>query len=221
MSTSTKTFLANVEPFNRLPALELENLSMMAHEVQHAKGETVYSEGDEAHSIFILKTGRLEIFKYSTGDKPAAIESITPKGIYGMYCRIGNTQCAYPCTAIAAVESTSIQIPDKIFWNLFERYPTFVTGVCTLCSKRLSDMQDLVRTSQESVQKRIVRTLVNFSKENGPVIPMTKREIAELSATSVETTIRTLSAFEKKRWISSERGQITLKEKQRLEALIA
>lgn len=221
MSKSIRTFLSSVEPFLRLSALELDALVPLLQEIRHTKGETIYSEGEEAQSVWVLKTGRLEIFKYSTDGKPTAIETIMPKGLYGMYCRIGNAACAYPCTAVAATESVSICIPDKVFWNLFQRNPQFVTGICTLCSQRLSNMQDLLSSTKEPVHKRIVKTLVHLSKENGLTLPFTKREIAELSSTTVETTIRTLSAFEKKSWISSERGRITLKDLGRLEALLA
>lgn len=220
MSNMIRNFLSTVEPFSRLTSLELEGLAPMMREVHHAKGETIYSEGEEAQSVWILKTGRLEIFKYSTDGKPSAIEFIMPKGLYGMYCRIGNIACAYPCTAVAAVDSTSICIPDKVFWNLFQRNPQFVTGICTLCSQRLSGMQDSLSAAKEPVHKRIIRTLVNLAKENGPTLRCTKREIAELSSTTVETAIRTLSAFEKKNLISSERGEITLKNQARLEALL-
>ena len=192
----------------------------MAQEVNHIKGETICSEGEAAERVWVLKTGRLETFKYSTDGKPTAIESVTPKGIYGMYCRIGNPQSGYQCTSVASVDVTSIQIPDKAFWNLFQRSPAFVAGICTLCSQRLSEMQELVRTSHEPVHKRIVKTLVNLSKKYGPTLAFTKREIAELSATTVETAIRTLSVFERKHWISSERGIITLKHQQHLEALL-
>src|SRR4051812_38575314 len=113
MVNEIQRFLATVEPFNRLTALELEGLSLMTREVHHSKGETIYSEGDEAQSVWVLKTGRLEIFKYSKEGKPTAIETIMPKGLYGMYCRIGSDKSAYPCTSVASVDSTSICIPDK------------------------------------------------------------------------------------------------------------
>src|SRR5689334_22793453 len=103
MSTIIKNFLATVEPFCRLPEIELESLARGSREIEQGKGETIYSEGEEAQSVWILKSGRLDIFKYSSDGKPAAIETINPKGIYGMYCRIGNPECAYSCTAMAAV----------------------------------------------------------------------------------------------------------------------
>jgi CRP/FNR family transcriptional regulator len=221
MSNAIRAFLATVEPFKYLPASELDHIALVSSEVKHIKGETIYSEGDESQGVWILKMGRLEIFKYSSEGKPAVIEIVSPKGMYGMYYRIGNPKGPYQCTPVAAVDSLSICIPDRIFWALFERNTAFVASICALCSQRLSEMQDLVSISHEPVQKRIVKTLFNLSKNNGTTLRLTKREIAELSSTTVETTIRTLSAFEKKHWISSERGQITLKDQSRLEALLA
>lgn len=220
MLNEIKAFLATVEPFKYLPAMELENISLMAREVAHAKGETIFSEGEDGHSVWVLKTGRLETFKYSTDAKPTTIETVMPKSIYGMYTRIGNSGGPYQCTSIASIDSTSICIPDKMFWSLFQRNPAFVMSICALCSERLNGMQDLVGSSHEPVQKRIVKTLVSLSKNNGATIPFTKREIADLAATTVETTIRTLSRFEKKHWISSERGRITLRNQNRLEELL-
>lgn len=81
-------------------------------------------------------------------------------------------------------------------------------------------MQELRCSSQEPVEKRIVRTLFQLSKTHGSVLPYTKRHIGELAATTVETTIRTLSRFQKKKWIASSRGKIYLKDTAHLEALL-
>jgi CRP/FNR family transcriptional regulator len=59
-----------------------------------------------------------------------------------------------------------------------------------------------------------------LSRTHGKSLPYTKRQIGELSATTVETTIRTLSKFQKKNWISSSRGQILLKDTSKLEAIL-
>lgn len=220
MTHPIASFLATVEPFKRLPPDELERLSMRSQGVKHEKGEYVFSEGDEASSVWILKSGRLEIFKFSSDGKPHAIESISPKEIYGTLCRIGGKTGSYPCTAMASTTSFSIRIPDGDFLDLFNRYPAMVTGVCLLCSQKLNVMQELTNTSQEPVQKRIIRTLLNLSKTNGNILPYTKRQIAEFAATTVETTIRFLSGFQKKKWISSSRGQIVIKDKNTLAALL-
>lgn len=220
MNTSIRMFLSAVEPFARLSGMDLDGLSSMAREVVHKKGETIYCEGEEAAGVWVLKSGRVDIFKYRSDGKPMAIEAIVPEDLFGTYCRIGATSCAYPCTAVAAIDSVSVCIPDKVFWNVFQRNGGFVASVCALCSSRLNRMQDLAGRSHEPVQTRILKTLVTLSKDNGPTLRFTKREIAELSSTTTETAIRTLSVFEKKRWISSARGRITVMDRKRIEAFI-
>lgn len=213
-------FLSTVEPFLNLPPAEMARLASIAQEVKHSKGETIINEGDEATSVWVLYQGRLEIFKFTSEGKPRAIEIINPKDLFGTLCRMGSAGRCYPCTAIASVESISFRIPDAIFLDLFRRYPSVVSGVCTLCSNRLVMMQELTCTSQEPVEKRIVRALFRLSSTHGNILPYTKRQISELASTTVETTIRTLSNFQKKNWISSIRGEITLIDKTNLEAIL-
>jgi CRP/FNR family transcriptional regulator, nitrogen oxide reductase regulator len=220
MISDVKKFLAGIVPFRNLPPAELDRLASIAQEKKHAKGETIFTEGDDATSVWVLFQGRLEIFKYTSDGKPRIIEIIQPKELFGTLCRLGSNNRAYPCTAVAAVDSQSFRIADNIFLEMFNRNPSMVSGVCALCSNRLNMMQELNCSTQEPVEKRIVRTLFQLSKTHGDSLPYTKRQIGELSATTVETTIRTLSNFQKKKWISSSRGQIFLKEKKKLESVL-
>jgi CRP/FNR family transcriptional regulator len=217
---TTRTFLSSIDPFRGLPPAEMDRLVSIAQQIKHAKGETVFTEGDDATSVWILYQGRLEIFKYTSDGRPRAIEIIQPKELFGTLCRLGNNGRAYPCTAIASVDSISFRIADAVFLDMFSRNPSMVTGVCALCSNRLNMMQDLTCSTQEPVEKRIVRTLFQLSKTHGNKLPYTKRQIGELSATTVETTIRTLSRFEKQKWVVSSRGEIILKDTAKLEALL-
>lgn len=220
MSELIRSFLSQVDPFRGLPPVEMDRLASTAQEKKHAKGETVFTEGEDAASVWVLFKGRLEIFKYTSDGKPRAIEIIQPKELFGTLCRLGSEGRSYPCTAIASVDSVSFRIPDSLFLDMFRRNPSMVSGVCALCSNRLNMMQELSCSSHEPVEKRIVRTLLQLSKSHAGALPYTKRQIGELSGTTVETTIRTLSRFQKRNWISSSRGQILLKDTAKLESLL-
>jgi CRP/FNR family transcriptional regulator, nitrogen oxide reductase regulator len=215
-----RSFLSTVDPFRGLPPAEMDRLASLAQEIKHAKGETVFTEGDEATSVWVLFQGRLEILKYTSDGKPRAIEIIQPKELFGTLCRLGNNDRTYPCTAVASVDSVSFRIADSVFLDMFRQNPSMVTGVCALCSNRLNMMQDLTCSTQEPVEKRIVRTILQLSRTHGSELPYTKRQIGELSGTTVETTIRTLSRFQKQKWISSSRGKILLKDPTKLDALL-
>jgi CRP/FNR family transcriptional regulator len=208
---STKKFLASINPFKVLPATELDRLSMRSKNASFAKGETIYSEGDPADSVWVLAKGRIQIFKYSSEGRPLAIESIAPGELFGTLCRMGGDGRQYPCTAIASLPSEVIQIADGEFLNVYNRFPALVMGVCSLCSQRLQAVQGLSCSSQEPVEKRLAMLLLKLQKKHGSVLPFTKRELSEQAGTTVETTIRVMSRFQKKGWISSSRGQLTLK----------
>ena len=89
-----------------------------------------------------------------------------------------------------------------------------------MCSARLNEMQQRTITYQEPVKTRIVRILIQLRESNGNELPFTKREISELAATTVETTIRVLSDLQKKHWIASQRGKILLKDIPRLQEIL-
>ncbi len=220
MTNDIRTFLTSTNPFNQLPHQELDSLIAHLHVVTHMKGDTIFYEGEKAENMWILYSGRVETFKYSIDGKPLAIECILPKSFFGTFCRLGMHLQIYPCTAMSANESISIKMPDLIFWDLFNRFPHFSAQICFLCSQRLFQLQEWISGSHDRVYKRIIKTLVSLAKNNGPMLNITKREIAEMSATTVETTIRTLSVFEKKHWISSKRGKIHLKNMPHLESII-
>lgn len=219
-ATVIRQFLMQAEPFHRLSTEELDRLVSLAVDKPYAKGETIYNEGETASSVWIVREGRIQIFKYTTGGRAVAIESLGPRDIFGTFCRIGTEKRQYPCTAVSATESAVIQILDRTFMDVYNRVPALVRGMCTLCSQRLSRIHGLSCQGQEPVEKRIAMTLLQLQKQHGATIPLTKREVGELSGTTVETTIRTLSQFSRKGLVSSERGRITLKSVEALSRLI-
>jgi CRP/FNR family transcriptional regulator, nitrogen oxide reductase regulator len=219
--SAIKQFLSQTPPFKVLPPLELERMASRIQSKTYDKGETIYSEGDPADSVWLLFKGRIQIFKYSTQGRPLAIESITPGELFGTLCRLGGGGRTYPCTAVAAVPCEAFRISETEFLDSYNRHPAMVLGVCSLCSQRLNQVQGLSCSSQEPVEKRLAMLLLKLQKKHGATLRFTKRELAEQAGTTVETTIRVMSRFQKKGWIASARGQIQLRNTQPLESLIS
>lgn len=217
---SARQFLAQTHPFKVLPPAELDRLSVRVQPRSYAKGETLYNEGDPADSVWVVASGRIQIFKYSTQGRPLAIESISPGELFGTLCRLGGEGRNYPCTAVAAVDTQVMRMSDRDFLDTYNRYPAMMMGVCSLCSSRLKAVQGLSCSSQEPVEKRLAILILRLHKQHGTVLRFTKRELAEQAGTTVETAIRVMSRFQKKGWITSVRGQITLKKPDAVRDLI-
>ena len=95
----------------------------------------------------------------------------------------------------------------------------FIRGVCSLCSDRLKDVQDLRCMGQEAVPVRIASILTRLSLVHGSTIPFTKKELSELVGATLEMTFRVLSEFQKRGLVESSRGKIHLKKLGELKSL--
>ena len=104
-----------------------------------------------------------------------------------------------------------VSLPMKDFMVLLGRYPEISTALVAHISQRLRQSKNMQTFEQESVEKRILHVLLNLVGEFGNTIPLTRREIAEMAGTTVETSIRTFSRFEEEGLVSTTRGRITLK----------
>ena len=209
-------FLSSIQPFKELSTEDLRKVSSLAKEYQFTKGQTIYSEGERADSVWILFDGRIQILKYTSEAKPFAVESLAAGELFGTLCRLGGDGRNYPCTAVAANPVTALRILDRTFLEYYVKNPGMVRGVCSLCSERLKDVQDLRCMDQESVPVRIGSILLRLYLVHGATIPFTKKEVSELSGTTLETTFRTLSQFQKRGMVASLRGKILIKNPDRL-----
>lgn len=78
-------------------------------------------------------------------------------------------------------------------------------------SDRLRRSKDTQAFDQETVEKRILHVLKELVEEFGTTIPLTRREVAEMVGTTVETSIRTFSRFEDEGLVATSRGRILVK----------
>jgi len=81
----------------------------------------------------------------------------------------------------------------------------------------------------ERVEWRIARTLLMLSRKAGVVdadgvsidLPLTRQDIADMAATTVETTIRVLSNFKKLGLVETEKGRIIIRDKPKLDEMVS
>ena len=193
----------------------------LANAKTYGKGETIYTEGDTADSVWILMEGRVQIFKYTSGGRPQAIESLGPKELFGTLCRLGNNGRTYPCTAATSTPCTIIRVLDRTFLDFYNRFPAPGHGRLLSLQSAAECGAGLELQRSGACRKADCRhPNARLQKEHGDTLLFTKREIAELAATTVETTIRTMSTFAKKGWITSSRGKIGLKDPAKIKKLL-
>ena len=210
-------FLNGITLFKSLTPAQRRALAASAREVRYAKGQTIFREGDPAEVVCLVKTGRVHLMKFLDGGQASTTCVMTPGETF--CCLPALDRKPYPVDAVAAIDSVVVRIPTTAFHQLLQENPAFLQeSLCLFCD-RLRHMEARSCMSYDSVERRLAQTLVTLSQRFGSTIPLTKHELAEMAHTTVETTIRILSALKKRRIITSARGSTTIRDLAHLERL--
>ena len=207
-SQSIERLLATAEPFKSLSAAERQSLASASRETHYAKGETVFREGQPAEAVCLVKEGRVHLMKFLEGGQASTTCVMTGGDTF--CCLPALDRQPYPADAVAAVDSVVVRIPTSAFHDLLQRNPTFLQRSLCLFCERLRQVEHRSCRVYDSVERRLAQSLLTLSKKFGSTIPLTKHELAELSNTTVETTIRVLSQLTKQGVLKSSRGSTTI-----------
>lgn len=213
-SMASKSFLSTLEIFKKLPPAQLAEVEKKMVERKFSKGESLFLEGDPAEFVWFVKEGHVKAVIHTANGRDLTLCMVGSNSMFGTCCCFGGEE--YPCHSVAETDATVVAFPMQDFLVLLDRYPEISKAIVNHLSKRLRQAKDMQTFDQESVEKRILHILVNLVAEFGNTIPLTRREIAEMTGTTVETCIRTFSGFEKEGLVSSARGKITIKNVQDL-----
>lgn len=212
----SKSFISNIEIFKKVPSVQMAEVEKKMVEKKYAKGESLFLEGDSAENVWFVKDGHVKAVVHTAGGKDLTLCMVGANTLFGTCCCFGGGQ--YPCHTVAETEVTVVTYPMQDFLSLLEKNPEMSKTVILQLSNRLRQSKDMQTFDKENVEKRILHILVNLVSEFGNTIPLTRREIAEMTGTTVETCIRTFSVLEKDGLVSSARGRITVKNIQDLMA---
>jgi CRP/FNR family transcriptional regulator len=204
----TEGFAATLEMFKKLPPVRLAEVEKKMVELKFKKGKVIHLVGDSAEFVWFVKEGHVKAMVYTPNGRTVNLCVIGPRGMFGCCCCFNNTE--YPCQGVAESATTVYSLPMRDFNQLLNQYPEMSRSVLEIISKRLRHSKGTQVYEQESVEKRVLYVLVNMVKEFGAIIPMTRREIAEMAGTTVETCIRTFTILEEEGLVSTERCKITI-----------
>lgn len=213
-ASKTKGFVAGMDLFKSLPAAALAEVERKMIEKKFAKGMVIHLEGDPAQYVWFVKEGHVKAMVNTPNGRSLTLCMVGAKGMFGSCCCFA--QAEYPCQGVAETETTVYAFPMADFLELLDRFPGLSRSVVETVSKRLRHAKGTQVFEQESVEKRILHALINLVEEFGKTIPLTRREIAEMAGTTVETCIRTFSNLESEGLVATERGKITVTDLQAL-----
>lgn len=177
-------------------------LAPVSRVVVYEKGEEVFREGEPATDLCFVVIGRVKIVK-------AAPERDVILGLFGVGEPIGAVALfegkRFPASAVALEPSTILRIPEREFFATIDGHPEMTRRLLQGLMLRQFEISRRLADLTGSVEKRIARLLLMLTARvgrregAGATIPLvlSRQDIADLTATTVESAIRVMSRWGK------------------------
>ncbi|WP_109510111.1 Crp/Fnr family transcriptional regulator [Nocardioides speluncae] len=215
--------MAEVDIFCDLDNAEMDALAQAAPMKTYAAGELVYTPHQPLETLFILKKGRIRIFRVSPDGRALTTAIIEPGTIFGEMVIVG--QQMYDSFAEALDDVVVCVMTKADVRRLLLADPRIAGRISETLGRRLGELEKrLADAVFKSVPERIAGALVTLAAaQSGPLsrgvqVKLTHEQLAALAATSRETTTKILGEFADEGLIALGRGRITIISRERLQA---
>jgi CRP/FNR family transcriptional regulator len=219
-------FLRSSPAFAALRPGDVQSLAAVAREERVRARDYVFMEGDPARWFCLVKTGHVKILRHARGGREVVLELLGPGEMFGGVAVIERRP--YPASAQATEPSVIVKIPQEPIVALAEREPSIVREIALMIGRRLRGAHDSVTSlATDPVEARLAAALVRLADREGSrsaagialPFPLTRQSLADMTGTTVETTIRIVSRWLKDRIVVEEGGHLVLRDMDALRGL--
>ncbi len=211
------SLISNLPPFAGIDRDDLTGLINLAKSSRFEKGKQIFSEGETAHSFFLLLDGHIRVVRITPGGEQVIARYISSGELFGIAQALGRD--TYPANAVAAVDCVALCWPTGIWQETIERFPRFATNTYKTVGVRLTEAQDrIVEMATERVEQRVASAILKLANQTGRQtddgieidFPISRQDISEMTGTTLHTVSRFLSAWEHDGLVKSARQRITV-----------
>lgn len=211
MDHAVEQWLVDAPMFRGLSADDRMSLAPHVHTHAYQRGDVVFTEGDAADRLYLVASGHVKICRATPGGEELILcvfGAGDPLGAVAVY-----EGKPFPASAIALEPTVCLGIDREAYFDLLERSPTLVRGLLLGLTRRLVELTArLDDVTGGRVEQRFARFFLKLSGEvgrpraDGILIPMrlTRQELADLTGTTVETAIRIMSRWNKRRIVRTD-----------------
>jgi CRP/FNR family transcriptional regulator, dissimilatory nitrate respiration regulator len=221
---ATLDFIARIPLFAGLPQEQLLELSRIVITRSYAKGQMIFSEGEEADGFYVLATGRVKIFKLSWEGKEQILHIFEPGEPFGeVPVFFGGGK--FPAHAEALERGEALFFPKDAFESVVRKDPTIALKMLAVLSHRLKQFAKLIEDlSLKEVPQRLAAHLLYLGKQGADLsgqveLDISKAQLASLLGTIPETLSRILNKMTAQGLIEVQGRRIKLVNSRALEEI--
>ena len=128
-------FLAKVPLFSLMKKMDLDRISILAHDHLYHEGDMIIREGDRDNRLFIIVSGEVEVIKDLGGKNQRNLKNFGPYSYFGEMALIDELVRS---ASVIAKKDTRVLSLDH--WNLrheIEKYPAMAMELLQMLSRRV------------------------------------------------------------------------------------
>ncbi|MCH7903327.1 MAG: Crp/Fnr family transcriptional regulator [Armatimonadetes bacterium] len=203
--------------FNSLTGEDLDELATVSHMAYAERGETIWMRGNEVDFYGLVGVGFVKMVQSLANGHEVTSEIMGPGQIFGLLGTVEGTGC--PLESRAVCNMWYLKIPKADFMPIFDGRIEFKNQLLRRTTNRLRQTMDMMaKMSTGKVDERIALILMLLSESYGKEsekgvtiqVPLTRQDIGEMAGTTVESTIRVMSRWQKNGIIESDHRFVTI-----------
>ncbi len=212
-----ESLLTHLPPFSKLEKRQIRHVLDQATSRRYAEGVAIFEEGQTADRFYMLLDGYVRVVRITPGGEQVTALHIPSGQLMGIAKALARD--TYPATAITATESIALSWPMHLWDGFIADFDGFATETHKTVGHRVGEMNNrIVELATQQVEQRVANALLRLINQTGRKVeggieidfPITRQDLSELTATTLHTVSRLLSAWEKRGLVASKRKRITV-----------
>lgn len=194
-----------------LPEPDLVSLARQVTFRNYARDEEIFYQGDPADRVWWVHTGRVKIIYHDQAGREVILEIIAPGEAFGGAVLFFPSQ---PATAKALEDASIASFSSELYACFLLEHPPVTIKLLRMLGTRHLSMINMQTLAGERVERRMAHIIYKLAARVGRnepggtliTIPLSRQDLADMSCTTLETAIRTVSRFQKEGLILTRRG---------------
>lgn len=218
-----ESLLSHLAPFAGLSRGEIREILDQAVSHRFDEGQVVFHEAAAAERFFLLLDGYIRVARITAEGEHVTVLHIPPGQLFGIAAAVGHKE--YPASAISAAECIVLSWPMRLWPVFVARYQGFSAETYRAVGMRMNEMHDrMVEMATQQVEQRVANALMRLITQTGRKtatgiavgFPITRKDLSEMTGTTLHTVSRLLRAWEKRGIVESRRKHIMVNQPQQL-----
>ncbi|MFQ5879744.1 MAG: Crp/Fnr family transcriptional regulator [Dehalococcoidia bacterium] len=211
--------LSMAEIFRDLTPPEMAEVDRMTAMTTCRRGRAFYTPGETGEVLFILKRGRVNVYRVSADGRKLVTATIGPGTIFGEMSLLG--QGMNDNYAEAAQDCTLCVMSRDDVERLVASKPAVALRLIQVLAQRLHRGEEqLEEMAFKRIEGRLASTLLRLSQPSDHAVHgYTHQDLADMMGTYRETVSRCLSQFADRGLVELGRKKVVILERQKLETI--